>query len=127
MERVVITGIGLVTPVGIGRQETWEALLAGKSGIAPITLFDCSAFRVRFAGEVKNWEPTRFVEKKKLKEMDRFVEFALGSAAMAVQDAQLELTEAERDEAGCFIGVGLGGLFTFEKTKQTIMEKGPLK
>jgi 3-oxoacyl-[acyl-carrier-protein] synthase II len=127
MERVVITGIGLVTPVAIGRAETWAALLAGKSGIAPITLFDCSAFRVRFAGEVKDWDGTRFIEKKKLKEMDRFTEFALGAADMAIKDAQLELSEEDRNEAGCFIGVGLGGLFTLEKTKQTLMEKGPQK
>ncbi|MDB4944988.1 MAG: 3-oxoacyl-[acyl-carrier-protein] synthase [Labilithrix sp.] len=126
-ERVVITGIGLVTPVATGRAETWEALLAGKSGIAPITLFDCSAFRVRFAGEVKDWDGTRYIEKKKLKEMDRFTEFALGAADMAIKDAQLELSDADRDEAGCFIGVGLGGLFTLEKTKQTLMEKGPQK
>ena len=96
MERVVITGIGLVTPVGIGTAETWRALLAGESGIGPITLFDCSAFRVRIAGEVKGWEPTRCIEKKKLKEMDRFTEFALGAAAMAVADAKLELTDEER-------------------------------
>ncbi len=127
MERVVITGIGLVTPLGIGRAETWQALLAGKSGIAPISLFDCSAFRVRIAGEVKDWDATRFVERKKLKEMDRFTEFALGASAMAIQDAQLELSDEDRDEAGCFIGVGLGGLFTLEKTKQTLMEKGPTK
>ncbi len=127
MERVVITGIGLVTPLAIGRLETWAALLAGQSGIAPITLFDCSAFRVRFAGEVKGWDGTRFIEKKKLKEMDRFTEFALGAADMAIKDAQLEMTDADRDEAGCFIGVGLGGLFTLEKTKQTLMEKGPQK
>jgi len=127
LERVVITGIGLVTPVAIGRAETWAALLAGKSGIAPITLFDCSAFRVRFAGEVKDWDGTRFIEKKKLKEMDRFTEFALGAASMAIKDAQLELSDEDRNEAGCFIGVGLGGLFTLEKTKQTLMEKGPQK
>ncbi|HEY2510328.1 MAG TPA: beta-ketoacyl-ACP synthase II [Polyangiaceae bacterium] len=127
MERVVITGLGLVTPVGIGTQETWRALLAGESGIGPITQFDCSQFRVRFAGEVKGWEPTRFIDKKKLKEMDRFTELALGAASLAFADAQLELTEEERDEAGCFIGVGLGGLFTLEKTKQTLMEKGPQK
>ena len=127
LERVVITGIGLVTPVAIGRIETWAALLAGKSGIAPITLFDCSAFRVRFAGEVKGWDGTRFIEKKKLKEMDRFTEFALGAADMAIKDAQLELSDEDRNEAGCFIGVGLGGLFTLEKTKQTLMEKGPQK
>jgi 3-oxoacyl-[acyl-carrier-protein] synthase II len=127
MERVVITGIGLVTPVGIGREETWQALLAGKSGAGPITIFDCSQFRVRFACEVKNWEPTKYVEKKKLKEMDRFIEFAMAAAQMAMQDSKLELTDEERNETGCFIGVGLGGLMTLEKTKQTLMEKGPQK
>ena len=127
MERVVITGIGLVTPVGTGTSESWRALLAGESGVGPISLFDCSAFRVRIAGEVKGWEPTRFIEKKKLKEMDRFTEFAMGAAARAFTDAQLELTERERERAGCFVGVGLGGLFTLEKTKETLMAKGPTK
>jgi 3-oxoacyl-[acyl-carrier-protein] synthase II len=127
MERVVITGIGLVTPVAVGTAETWHALLGGESGIGPITQFDCSAFRVRIAGEVKGWEPTRWIEKKKLKEMDRFTEFALGAAAMAVADAKLELNDEERNRAGCFVGVGLGGLFTLEKTKETLMAKGPTK
>jgi 3-oxoacyl-[acyl-carrier-protein] synthase II len=127
MNRVVITGIGLVTPVAIGRKESWEALLAGKSGAGPITQFDASAFRVRIACEVKGWDGTRFVEKKKLKEMDRFTEFACGAAAMAIQDSGLELTDEERNEAGCFIGVGLGGLMTLEKTKQVLLEKGPQK
>jgi 3-oxoacyl-[acyl-carrier-protein] synthase II len=127
LERVVVTGIGLVTPVGIGTGETWRALLAGESGIGAITLFDCSAFRVRIAGEVKGWEPTRWIEKKKLKEMDRFAEFALGAAAMAVSDAKLELTNEGRDRAGCFVGVGMGGLFTLEKTKETLLTKGPTK
>jgi 3-oxoacyl-[acyl-carrier-protein] synthase II len=124
MERVVITGLGLVTPVGIGTSESWQALLAGQSGIDMITLFDASTFRVRIAGEVKSWEPTRFIERKKLKEMDRFTEFALGAASIAVSDAKLELSEEEREEAGCFIGVGLGGLATLERAKQTLMEKG---
>ncbi|MGO9712430.1 MAG: beta-ketoacyl-ACP synthase II [Polyangiaceae bacterium] len=127
MERVVITGLGLVTPVGIGTAESWRALLAGESGIAPITHFDAAQFRVRIAGEVKGWEPTRFIDKKKLKEMDRFTELAMGAASLAATDAKLELTEEERNEAGCFIGVGVGGLFTLEKTKQTLMEKGPQK
>ncbi len=127
MERVVITGIGLVTPVGIGTEETWSALISGQSGIGPVTLFDVSQFRVRIAGEVKNWEPTRFIDRKKLKEMDRFTEFALGAASLALKDANLELTDEERELAGCFIGVGLGGLFTLEKTKQTLTEKGPTK
>jgi 3-oxoacyl-[acyl-carrier-protein] synthase II len=127
MERVAITGIGLVTPVGIGMAEAWHGLLAGQNGIGPITHFECAAFRVRIAGEVKGWEPTRWIERKKLKEMDRFTEFALGAAAMAVADARLELSEEERDRAGCFVGVGLGGLFTLEKTKETLLTKGPTK
>jgi 3-oxoacyl-[acyl-carrier-protein] synthase II len=127
MERVVITGVGLVTPLGIGTEATWSALLAGESGIAPITLFDTSGFRVHIAGEVKGWDPTRFVEKKKVKEMDRFTAFAMGAGKLAIDDAKLELSDAERDEAGCFIGVGLGGLITLEKTKQVLLEKGPSK
>ena len=124
MERVVITGIGLVTPLGIGTSETWRALLAGESGIGPITRFDCSQFRVRIGGEVKGWDPARWIDKKKNKEMDRFTEFAVGAAAMAMADAKLELSDEERERAGCFIGVGLCGLFTLEKTKETVMTKG---
>jgi 3-oxoacyl-[acyl-carrier-protein] synthase II len=130
-ERIVITGIGLVTPVGIGTAESWHALLEGQNGIGPITQFDCSAFRVRIAGEVKNWEQVRderrFIDRKKLKEMDRFTELALGAAYIAVQDAKLELSDEERFRAGCFIGVGLGGLFTLEKTKETLLSKGSSK
>jgi 3-oxoacyl-[acyl-carrier-protein] synthase II len=127
MQRVVITGIGLVTPVGVGTAETWRGLLGGQNGIGPITRFDCSAFRVRIAGEVKGWEPSRWIDKKKNKEMDRFTEFAVGAAAMAFDDAKLELTDRGRERAGCFIGVGLCGLFTLEKTKETIMTKGSAK
>lgn len=125
MERVVITGIGLVTPVALGTQASFQALCAGTSGIERITLFDCSAFRVQIAGEVKGWDPLAFIEKKKLKEFDRFSEFAMGAAKMAIDDAKLELTDEERDEAGCFVGVGIGGLFSLEKTKQTLIDKGP--
>jgi 3-oxoacyl-[acyl-carrier-protein] synthase II len=124
MERVVITGLGLVTPLGVGTNETWRALLAGESGVGPITRFDCSQFRVRIGGEVKGWEPSRWIDKKKNKEMDRFTEFAVGAAAMAVADAKLELSDESRERAGCFVGVGLCGLFTLEKTKETVMTKG---
>ena len=127
MERVVITGIGLVTPIGIGTRETWGALLAGQSGVAAITLFDCSAFRVRIAGEIKAWEPTRWIPKKKLKEMDRFMEFAVAASTMAIEDAKLELSDSERYRAGCFVGNGVGGLFSLEKTKETLLTKGPTK
>jgi 3-oxoacyl-[acyl-carrier-protein] synthase II len=127
MERVVITGIGLISPLGIGTPETWQALLAGTSGIGAISLFDCSTFRVRIAGEVKGWTPTRWIEKKKLKEMDRFMEFAVGAAALAIGDSKLELTDEERWRAGCFIGNGVGGLFSLEKTKETLLTKGPTR
>ncbi|HEX4514925.1 MAG TPA: beta-ketoacyl-ACP synthase II [Polyangiaceae bacterium] len=125
-DRVVITGIGIVSPVGIGRDVSWKALLAGKSGIAPITLFDASDFRVRFAGEVKSFDPLQFMEKKKVREMDRFAQLGVGAAKMAIEDAQLELpTDEEKNEAGCFIGSGIGGLHTLEEAKRTLMEKGP--
>ncbi|HEX4445457.1 MAG TPA: beta-ketoacyl-ACP synthase II [Polyangiaceae bacterium] len=127
MERVVVTGIGLVTPVGVGTLEPWGSLLAGESGIGPITRFDTTGFRVRIAGEVKGWDGARWTERKRLKEMDRFTEFALGAASLAVADAGLELGEAERPRAGCIVGVGLGGLPALERTKETLMAKGPDK
>ncbi len=127
MERVVITGVGLITPIAIGRQESWQGLLNGVSGAGPITQFDASTFRCRIAAEVKDWDGTRFIEKKKLKEMDRFTEFAIGAGSMAIQDAALELTDEERNEAGCFVGVGLGGLMTLERTKEMLLHKGPQK
>ena len=108
--RVVVTGIGMVTPLGHDAASSWDAALRGVSGAAPITLFDTTAFAVRFACEVKNWQPERFIPKKKLKEMDRFTEFAVSAASMAVADANLGLEEHEQERAGCFLGVGLGGL-----------------
>src|ERR1019366_1428329 len=127
MERVVVTGIGMVTPVGIGTQETWRPLLNGESGVDKITQFDPTNFRVRIGGEVKNWDPLKYIEKKKLKEMDRFTAFALASAKLAHEDSKLELSDEERDEAGCFVGVGLGGLQTLERTKEVLTEKGSSK
>src|SRR5260370_6417876 len=127
MERVVITGIGIVTPIGIGTRENWGALLGGESGVANITLFDCSTFRVRIGGEVKAWEPTRWIPKKKLKEMDRFMEFAVAASTMAIEDAKLELSDSERYRAGCFLGNGVRGLFSLEKTKETLLTKRPTK
>src|SRR5262245_59999392 len=124
-DRVVVTGVGLVTPVGIGKDETWRALLAGESGIALITLFDTTPYRVKIAGEVKAWDPLRFIEKKKVKEMGRFCEFAVAAGKMAVQDAGVELTEEERPDAGCFVGVGLGGIEVLENAKAVVMTKGP--
>lgn len=125
MERVVITGIGLITPNGIGTAESWRSIIAGEPGIGPITQFDASAYSSRIAGEVKGFEPTQFIERKKLKEMARFTQLAVAATKIAIDDANLELTEEERDRAGCYIGVGLGGLEQIENTARTLFDRGP--
>ena len=125
MERVVITGIGLVTPNGIGTSESWKSIVQGQPGIAPITLFDATNYNSRIAGEVKNFEPVQFIEKKKIKEMARFVQLSMAASKLAVQDAHLELSDQDRETAGCFIGVGLGGLEGIEAMGRTLAEKGP--
>jgi 3-oxoacyl-[acyl-carrier-protein] synthase II len=128
MERVVVTGVGLVTPSGVGTSETWSALIEGKSAAAPITLFDCDErFPSRFACEVKGFEPDRFMPKKKVKEVSRFITFAMGASKMALEQADLGLTDEERDRAGCFIGVGIGGLENLEKVTLILRDKGPSK
>src|SRR5678816_2038743 len=101
--RVVVTGIGLVTPVGVGREESWSALLAGKSGVGPITQFDTTDFATKFAGEVKNFDPTRWIEKREAKSQDRFLHFALAAAQMAWNDSGVQLSDEERDRAGVYI------------------------
>ena len=125
MERVVITGIGLVTPNGIGTGESWKSIVQGQPGIAPITLFDATSYNSRIAGEVKNFEPVQFIEKKKIKEMARFVQLSMAASKLAVLDAHLELSDEDRETAGCFIGVGLGGLEGIEAMGRTLAEKGP--
>jgi 3-oxoacyl-[acyl-carrier-protein] synthase II len=123
--RVVVTGIGLVTPLGHEPAAVFGALLEGRSAVGPVAGFDAAAFRCRIAAEVRDWDPSAFIDKRKRKEMDRFTEFGLVAALRAARDAGLELTDAERERAGCYIGVGLGGLGTLEHAKQTILERGP--
>jgi 3-oxoacyl-[acyl-carrier-protein] synthase II len=125
--RVVITGMGLVTPCGIGAEQTWSALLSGRSGIGPISLFDASRHATRIAGEVRDWDPLAFIEKRRLKEVDRFAEFAMGAARLAIEDAGLELTDQERELAACVVGVGIGGLATLERAVNILHDKGPGK
>jgi 3-oxoacyl-[acyl-carrier-protein] synthase II len=105
----------------------WSALVAGRSGITPIGAFDATEFGVRIAGEVREWDPLRFVEKRKVRELDRFAQFAVGAAAMAVADAALAMTDEERESAACVVGVGIGGLAPLERTAQTLRDKGPSK
>ncbi|MDB4964860.1 MAG: 3-oxoacyl-(acyl-carrier-protein) synthase 2 [Myxococcales bacterium] len=123
--RVVVTGIGLVTPLGIGRDETWNALVAGQSGIGPITQFDCTEFATKFAGEVKNWEPTRWIEKRDAKVWDRFLQFAVVASQLAKDDANLTIDEKNAERVGVYVGAGLGGVSTIEKTHAALLEKGP--
>src|ERR1043166_9480388 len=113
--RVVLTGVGLVAPLGIGTQENWDALLAGTSGIGPITRFDASRHSARIAGEVKGLDPLRFVDKKDVKKMDVFIQFALAASQFAVDDAQLSITPEIADMVGVFIASGIGGFQTIER------------
>lgn len=125
-ERVVVTGIGLVTPVGVGTDATWDAVIAGKSGVGPITLFEADErYPTRIAAEVKDFDPTQFMEKKKLKEVSRFIPFSMAATHMALEQAELDLTEDERDRTGVFIGVGLGGLENLERCTLTLDQRGP--
>lgn len=124
MERVVITGIGLVTPNGIGTEETWRSVVAGESGIGPISLFDASSFPTRFAGEVKGFSAEQWIPRKKVKEMGRFAHLAVGAAQLCLKDAAIELTEEDREQCGTLIGVGLGGLEYLYSHSITLHERG---
>ena len=128
MRRVVITGMGLITPVGNDREATWQGLLAGKSGAGPITQFDASDFATKFACEVKGWDPTPFFDKREVKHLDRFLQFGVAAALMAMDDAGLEgrkVPEGHNDQWGVYIGAGLGGINTIQATHETLKSKGP--
>jgi 3-oxoacyl-[acyl-carrier-protein] synthase II len=121
----VVTGVGLLSSVGHGTQATWEALLAGQGGIAPITHFDTAGFAVRIAGEVKGFDPLQFLEKKDVKKCDAFIQFALAASTFAVEDAGLKITEANRDEVGVYIASGIGGFATIEREHNALLAGGP--
>lgn len=127
MERVVITGIGLITPNGIGTQATWDGVVAGKSGIGPISLFDATAFSTQFAGEVKGFAAEEYIPKKKLKEMGRFAQLSVAASQLCLKDAAIELTDEDRDTCGTLIGVGLGGLEHIYQQSITLHQRGPQK
>jgi 3-oxoacyl-[acyl-carrier-protein] synthase II len=123
--RVVVTGVGLVSPVGIGTEETWKSLQAGRSGAGPITLFDASQHSSRFACEVKGFDPLRWVEKKEVKKMDRFIQFAVAAADFALEDSGLKVSADNNEMVGVYIGSGIGGFATIEREHTILMERGP--
>ncbi len=123
--RVVVTGLGLVSPVGNDTESTWKALLAGESGAADITLFDTSQYSVRFAAEVKNFNPLNWVEKKDVKKIDRFIQFAIAAADLALKDSGLVIDAANGENVGVYIGSGIGGFATIEREHTALMNGGP--
>ena len=126
LRRVVITGLGAVTPLGTDVPTSWQAALRGDNGIGRIQCFDASAFPCRIAGEVKeDFQPLDYIDKKEVKRMDRFVQFALASADMAVADAEMRFAPDESQRYGCLLGVGLGGMATFERNHESLLRTGP--
>jgi 3-oxoacyl-[acyl-carrier-protein] synthase II len=123
--RVVVTGVGLVSPLGVGTAENWQALLAGKSGIGPITRFDAAEYPSRIAGEVKGFNPQDYMDKKDVKKSDTFIHYALAAAKFAVEDSGLAIDESNADRVGVIIGSGIGGLPLIESMHHILVEKGP--
>src|SRR5688500_4014295 len=123
--RVVVTGVGLVSPRGVGTRANWDALLAGQSGIGPITRFDASLFAARIAGEVKGFDPLQFMDRKDVKKMDIFIQFAVAAAQFAMDDAGLQVTPAIADGVGVFIASGIGGFTTIEREHRELIAGGP--
>jgi 3-oxoacyl-[acyl-carrier-protein] synthase II len=123
--RVVVTGVGLVSPLGVGTVANWEGLMAARSGVGPITRFDASAYPARIAGEVKGFDPQNFVEKKDVKKSDTFIHYAIAASEFAVADAGLTIDEGNAPRVGVIIGSGIGGLPLIEITHSILVEKGP--
>ncbi|TGE32768.1 beta-ketoacyl-ACP synthase II [Desulfosporosinus sp. Sb-LF] len=122
--RAVITGMGVVTPVGNQIDEFWDNLMAGKSGIGLLTRFDTTDLSTKVAAEVKDFEPTDWIEKKESRHMDRFAQFAIAAAKMALKDSGLDLDKLNKERAGAVMGCGIGGVTTFEEQKEVLMKKG---
>ncbi len=123
--RVVLTGVGLVSPLGVGTEATWAGLMSGASGIGPITRFDASAFPCRIAGEVPGFDPLDYVDKKDVKKSDTFIHYAVAASDFAMADSGLEITAANADRVGVIIGSGIGGLPLIEAVHTVLMERGP--
>ena len=124
-KRVVITGLGAITPIGNTAESFWQALVAGTSGIGRITRFDAADYDAKIAGEVKGFDPTAFIDKKEARRMDRFTQFAIAASRMALSDSGLDLEKEDRSRIGAFVGSGIGGMDTLHDQYKTLFEKGP--
>lgn len=124
-KRVVVTGLGAITPIGNNLAEYWEGLLSGRNGIAPITLFDASRHDCRFAGEVKGFDPLVYLDRKEAKRMDRFAQFAVSASKQALADAQFVINDLNAEQVGVLIGTGIGGLKVLEDQQEVYLTKGP--
>ena len=124
-KRVVITGVGAVSPLGLSMDETWKAALNGQSGIDNITRFDTTAYDVKFAGEVKNFNPDLYVERKEQKKMDLFIQYTIACAKMAMDQSGYQVTDENSHRIGAMIGSGMGGLPLIEEQIRKLADKGP--
>lgn len=127
MKRVVITGVGAVTPIGIGKEEMWKNIKAGVCGVDRITRFDPTEFACQIAAEVKNFDPANYMDKKEAKRMDLFVQYAVAGAKMAIEDSKLDLTAVNQERFGCILGSGIGGIITTCEQHEKLLSKGPGK
>ena len=125
--RIAVTGLGIISPLGIGIKENWDAACSGKSGIAPITSFDATDYPSKIAGEVKNFNAENYIEKKEIKKMDAFLHFAIAAGKMAMDDSGLVINDENAERVGVIVGSGLGGLASIEKYHKILLEKGPKK
>ncbi len=123
--RVVVTGIGLVIPQGVGKDEVWKKICEGVSAVGPITKFDTTDFETKIAAEVKDFDPTKFIDPKEARKMDPFIHFAVAAASIAIEDAGLDFNRENSERVGVCIGVGLGGLATLEQSFQVLRDRGP--
>ncbi len=125
MKRVVITGVGVVSPIGIGKDKFWESLLEGKSGVGLISRFDTSDYETKIGAEVKDFDPTDFIDKKEARRMDRFSQYAIAGTKLALEDGQVDLNAIDLEKVGTVIGVGIGGMETLETEFSKLYERGP--
>jgi 3-oxoacyl-[acyl-carrier-protein] synthase II len=121
----VVTGVGLVSPLGIGTEDTWQGVRSGKSGVGPITAFDATEFACRIAGEVKDFDPFKYIEKKEVKKMGRFIQFAIAASECALSNSGLIVDAENEERVGVYIGSGIGGFEVIEREHKTLLEHGP--